>query len=86
VPDAGNTLSLFQNANMGVNRKPRTKECGTRSFIASLFILGTGCGCVKARAANTHTLTFRTFRWLLLSLVEGSRLSAYYDRRRPQQT
>lgn len=45
-------------------------ESGARSFIASLFILGRGCGCVKARAANRPALTFRAGSWLLLSLMK----------------
>jgi|SRR5579864_4160583 len=58
---------------MGADRTRNTENAaGSRSFIASLFILGRGCHRVKARGANSGTLAFRAHPWLLLSLVENA--------------
>jgi hypothetical protein len=58
----------------GGSETAHTKESGTRSFIASLFILGMGFGPVKARAVNRQALTFWRCCWLLPSLIEFHRL------------
>jgi len=66
------TPSPAQERQHGGGSQSLQKESGSRSFIASLFILGRGCGRVKARAANTPALTFRAKSWLLVSLAGDS--------------
>lgn len=71
----------FKNAHLGVDRKTAHRnESGTRPFIASLFILGTGFGCVKARAANRRALTFWRCAWLLPSLIDFTDLTTISER------
>lgn len=44
---------------MGVDRtRSKGNTAGSRSFIASLFILETGLDSVKARRVNVGTLSF----------------------------
>jgi hypothetical protein len=44
---------------MGADRsRSKGNAAGSRSFIASLFILETGLDSVKARRVNAHTLYF----------------------------
>jgi hypothetical protein len=43
---------------MGVERIRFNKRKRDAVFIASWFIVGRGCGYVKARAANRSALTF----------------------------
>ncbi|SRR5579871_3555160 len=69
------TPSPVQERQHGGGSHPHTENAaGSRSFIASLFILGRGWHRVKARGANSGTLTFRAHLWLPQSLIEKAKV------------